>query len=137
MIPSRLVGKHIKMGDPQLALSDADLRKRGALMRDTRLAPNASQARVKTASRMLGCQNENPFSALQYLDLSCLFPVPIGHTLLFGVLRDFVDFLLRKEMEPVALTITSSARKHIEGRGAAIMVTSDFGRRYKCILRYR
>ena len=92
---------------------------------------------VKVASQLLGCQNENPLAELPYLDLSCLFPVPIGHQLLFGVVRDFVNFIIRAELEPSELSLTRIARREIFDRGARIIVTSDFGRRYKCVLTKR
>jgi hypothetical protein len=93
--------------------------------------------------RRVGCKGPHPFAQLPYCDLSCLFPVPIGHALLFGVARDLVDYLLRplKDIKPNdadrGLVISRESRHLIVDRGTFITVTSDFGRRYKCVLTYR
>lgn len=93
--------------------------------------------------RRLGCKGPNPFAMLPYCDLSCLFPVPIGHALLFGVVSDFVACVLRPLKDLCVdnpdndLAMTRDARHLVAARGSCVMVTSEFGRRYKCVLAYR
>lgn len=80
---------------------------------------------------------------LLYCDLSCLFPLPIGHAFLFGIISDLVGHLLGslsdiKPSDPdCELVIGREAGHLITTRGAFIVVTSDFGRQYIFVLSYR
>ncbi|GIM12301.1 hypothetical protein Vretimale_15674 [Volvox reticuliferus] len=150
-IADRVSGRSFRVGDVALGLTDALLRSRSKLARKVlwlhlhgdQAGRKLTKADFKGMCRRLGCKGPNPFDRLPYCDLSCLFPVPIGHALLFGVVSDFVDFLLRplKDLhgdDPnYDLATTRDARHLVAARGSCVLVTSDFGRRYKCILAYR
>ncbi|EFJ46897.1 hypothetical protein VOLCADRAFT_92673 [Volvox carteri f. nagariensis] len=102
-----------------------------------------TQKQFDEAALQTGCKGLTAFAALPYVDLSCLFTVSTGHALLFGVVSDFVDYTLRslKDIKPAdpdaKLVMSREARQRVTARGQFLVVTSDFGRRYKCIMQYR
>ncbi|EFJ39976.1 hypothetical protein VOLCADRAFT_100269 [Volvox carteri f. nagariensis] len=102
-----------------------------------------TQKQFDEAALQTGCKGLTAFAALPYVDLSCLFTVSTGHALLFGVVSDFVDYTLRslKDIKPAdpdaKLVMSREARQRVAARGQFLVVTSDFGRRYKCIMQYR
>ncbi|EFJ46331.1 hypothetical protein VOLCADRAFT_93154 [Volvox carteri f. nagariensis] len=102
-----------------------------------------TQKQFDEAALQTGCKGLTAFAALPYVDLSCLFTISTGHALLFGVVSDFVDYTLRslKDIKPAdpdaKLVMSREARQRVAARGQFLVVTSDFGRRYKCIMQYR
>ncbi|EFJ47355.1 hypothetical protein VOLCADRAFT_92145 [Volvox carteri f. nagariensis] len=102
-----------------------------------------TQKQFDEAALQTGCKGLTAFAALPYVDLSCLFTVSTGHALLFGVVSDFVDYTLRslKDIKPAdpdaKLVMSREARQRVAARSQFLVVTSDFGRRYKCIMQYR
>ncbi|EFJ39216.1 hypothetical protein VOLCADRAFT_101235 [Volvox carteri f. nagariensis] len=102
-----------------------------------------TQKQFDEAALQTGCKGLTAFAALPYVDLSCLFTVSTGHALLFGVVSDFVDYTLRslKDIKPAdpdaKLVMSREARQRFAARGQFLVMTSDFGRRYKCIMQYR
>ena len=60
--------------------------------------------------------------------------VPAAHALLYGLVRCFVGALFSSE-QPWALT--DEQKKLMRERARHLFVTTDFGRRYKCIVQYR
>jgi hypothetical protein len=80
---------------------------------------------------------------LPYVDYNNVWIVPVGHCLLFGVTSNFIAHAFRqgkrrknpgdydRDMVPHA------TRDLIEKRGKHLTVPSDFGRKYKSILRYQ
>ncbi|EFJ42433.1 hypothetical protein VOLCADRAFT_107287 [Volvox carteri f. nagariensis] len=104
-----------------------------------------TQKQFNEAALQTGCKGLTAFAALPYvdLDLSCLFTVSTGHALLFGVVSDFVDYTLKslKDIKPAdpdaKLVMSREARQRVVARSQFLVVTSDFRRRYKCIMQYR
>ncbi|EFJ39431.1 hypothetical protein VOLCADRAFT_100978, partial [Volvox carteri f. nagariensis] len=102
-----------------------------------------TQKQFDEAALQTGCKGLTAFAALLYVDLSCLFTVSTGHALLFGVVSDFVDYTLRslKDIKPAdpdaKLVMSREAHQRVAARGQFLVVTSDFRRRYKCIMQYR
>ena len=78
---------------------------------------------------------------LPYTSFSNLFVVPVAHALLYGVVKSFICFMfqkvedLKKVVEP-QLIVKSRERQLIKSRSACMSVTTDFGRKYKCVVKY-
>jgi hypothetical protein len=64
----------------------------------------------------------------------------VCHALLFGVVASFFNYILRplaKSGDASPDQVDRAGRQLIEGRAGHIRVTSEFGRNYKCLVRYR
>jgi hypothetical protein len=78
---------------------------------------------------------------LPYTSFSNLFVVPVAHALLYGVVKSFICFIfqkvddLKKVVDP-QLIVKSRERQLIRSRSPFMGVTTDFGRKYKCVLKY-
>ncbi len=78
---------------------------------------------------------------LPYTSFNNLFVVPVAHALLYGVVKSFICFIfqkvddLKKVVDP-QLIVKSRERQLIRSRSPFMGVTTDFGRKYKCVLKY-
>ncbi|EFJ39535.1 hypothetical protein VOLCADRAFT_100848 [Volvox carteri f. nagariensis] len=86
-----------------------------------------TQKQFDEVALQTGCKGLTAFAALPYANLSCLFTVSTGHALLFGMPAD----------PDAELVMSREACQRITARGQFLVMTSDFGRRYKCIMQYR
>lgn len=76
----------------------------------------------------VGCHGPCVFvDNLFYLDYNDMFLLPIGHTFLLGVLKDFSFTLLGREKVP-GLTIQSKLLNKVKSVEKEISLTSDYGR---------
>lgn len=78
---------------------------------------------------------------LPYTSFSNLFIVPVAHALLYGVVKSFITFIFQKVNDLKKLVgpefiLNTRGRKVIKSRSPCISVTTDFGRKYKCVLQY-
>ncbi|EFJ44542.1 hypothetical protein VOLCADRAFT_95128 [Volvox carteri f. nagariensis] len=144
----RNAGKSLKVGARALKKTHRHFVSTGGVMqamyRMLHLAPHKiTQKQFDEPALQTGCKGLTAFVALPYIDLSCLFTVSTGHALLFRVVSNFVDYTLTslndiKPADPDAeLVMSREARQRVAARGQFLVVTSDFGRRYKCIMQYR
>jgi hypothetical protein len=129
-------GVEMKVGDPRLRLShDAQM-----------LRAQEVEGRIKAANTA-GCHGVSIVcSTLPYTDYNNVWVVPVAHALLYGVAKDFVAHLLRapglsesmgaKNLPQGADFISLEDRRTMRERVKYVHVTSDFGRRYKCIVQY-
>ncbi|GAX86249.1 hypothetical protein CEUSTIGMA_g13661.t1 [Chlamydomonas eustigma] len=80
---------------------------------------------------------------LQFVDVNNFFMVPLAHALLFGVVRNFVDHIFRPIQKPgpgehyPSDVVPHAQRTVITKRARDVVVSSDFGRPYKCIVHYK
>ena len=94
-----------------------------------------TKASYEQSSEKYCCWHSVPFAKLPYVDLQHLFVVPIGHALLYGVVENFLGFIFRTIDGSDRLPIVdASARKLIKSRAKHIYLTSDFGRKYTCVI---
>ena len=92
------------------------------------------EARKSTGSKGLSII---PF-ILPYVDYNNLFVVPVAHVLLYGLVASFINYILRDGNQgPDYPVLNSATRKTIQQRGSGIGVTSEFGRRYKDVIKYK
>jgi len=98
-------------GDAHLQLSSADMRY---------LAKEAGAGRI--VQTIAGTSGMSPFVRwLLYISFVDLWPLPIAHALLLGVVKDFWEYVgTLKEMRP--------KMKKMDRRMAMVTLTSDFGR---------
>lgn len=122
----------MKMNDRRLQLTHADHEAR------------ALQAEAKEVKdNILGCHGVSLIPhVLKYVDYNNLWNVPIAHALLYGVVKGFVVWALRplkkpKKGDPYPPDIITHAnRALIRQRASDVRVTSEFGRKYKCVDQY-
>lgn len=76
---------------------------------------------------------------LPYVSYKSLWLVPVAHALLYGVAKGFVRYLLRpfpaddKDGSHTATIISKAGRATIAGRAGHLMLSSEFGRQYRCL----
>jgi hypothetical protein len=73
------------------------------------------------------------FDILPYLDPMTSFYMPPDHALLFGIVPDFVLWVVDKRPHG----LTPAHLKKIKQAATHIRTTSDFGRPYRCVVQYR
>ena len=122
----------MKMDDPRLRLTDAHLWHRARLA-------EANPGHAKTlGAHGVSCVPQE----LSYVSYSNIWLVPVCHSLLYGVVRDFCNSAMR----PVTLSrgelwpdtaITTENRRWIRLQAGHILVPTDFGRGYICFDKYR
>lgn len=82
-------------------------------------------------------------AALPYVDYNNLWLVPTGHSLLYGVVKSFVNHIFRQHEKFKADhqyppdVIPHKGRSTIRKRANDIHVPSEFGRQYRCVETYR
>ena len=121
--------------DPRLKLTDAQLRERAL-----------SVQRGEEDSKVAGMRGYHVFAEmLSYTSYLGLLVAPVAHCLLFGVAADFFEHVFRKVKKPSAESgqsypadvIKHAQRREIAKMAGLISVPSDFGRGYRCIIKYR
>lgn len=136
------------MDDKRLLLNDAGHRERGQVVEDAfnsaREATDPAEKkrllqRAEALSSKMGCKGVNVFSLLPNVDLQNFFLVPAAHSLLYGVVRRFVKMMTEKPRSPAQalFTVSSKDKSIMRDRASHIEVTSDFGRRYRCVVQYQ
>ncbi|GLC39793.1 hypothetical protein PLESTM_000942600 [Pleodorina starrii] len=94
-----------------------------------------TKASYDRSSEEYCCWHSVPFAKLHYVDLQHLFVVPIGHALLYGVVENFLAFCFRAPDSSDTLPVVSTDARHlIKSRAQHIYLTSDFGRKYTCVI---
>ncbi|GAX75661.1 hypothetical protein CEUSTIGMA_g3105.t1 [Chlamydomonas eustigma] len=63
------------------------------------------------SAKQLGCKGVSLFAMLEYIDLSTLFLVPIAHSLLYGVVSNFVNHALRRKIGAPKKKMLSHTRR--------------------------
>lgn len=135
-------GQSFKVRDPALQLShEQQIRRARAL---TRLQAKAragkvTKTKLQEARKSTGSKGLSiiPF-ILPYVDYNNLFVVPVAHVLLYGLVASFINYILRDGNQgPDFPVLNSATRKTIQQRGSGIGVTSEFGRRYKDVIKYK
>lgn len=123
-------GKRMYVGDKRLQLDIDQQRARG------------ERVEAGAVPMVEGCTGVSCLSSLWYVDLSSIFVLPVAHALLYGVIKSFVEYILRPLFlarpagEPDDI-VRGPGRKFMREAAAFISVTSDFGRKYKCVEKYR
>lgn len=83
-----------------------------------------------------GCRGVSPFvERLPYVSLGTLFPLPIGHLMLLGLIKSFWGLALTKVKrgQPRPLYVLPNAtRRELTRRCGHFRVTADFGRDARC-----
>jgi len=131
------------MGDDRLHLTDEEHRERGARAFAV-TQEGVSKAHVKLQHRVLGAKGLClPNEVLKYTSPNNLFVVPVAHSILYGMVASFVAHVLRKVPAPSRGgafpddCITYEQRACISARADHIVVTSEFGKKYKCVVKYK
>jgi hypothetical protein len=129
---TKFKGQSIKMDHPGIKLTEKEQVKR------CKAAKNAPPARHSH----MGAKGYSIIHALlSYVSYNNLWLVPIAHTLYYGVVKAFVSHLLRPlpsraSGAGIPNIISRQARKVIQQRGSHMLLTSDFGRPYKDVIKY-
>jgi hypothetical protein len=89
-----------------------------------------------TPASLLGCHGTCCIAKrLPYVSLSTLFPLPVGHLLLLGLLKSFWVLALttvsKGQARPIYV-LPNRAKHELTARCAQLRVTSDFGRSLRC-----
>lgn len=123
-------GVSMHMYDTRLRQTDQQMRERH---KRVAAAPDSARAEGCTGAC---CVHE----MLDYVSPNNLYVLPVAHSLLYGVVQAFVSHILRPvkfARKGVADIVSLASRKLMREMAAYILVTSDFGRKYKCIEKYR
>lgn len=79
---------------------------------------------------------------LPYTSYNNLFYVPVAHALLYGVVRSFARFIFKKVKDLSSLGVkkdyilTNTVRKVIQKRAPFMAVSTDFGRKYRDVIKH-
>ncbi len=141
----RLDGDLHFMDSRAVQLGHAKQRERGLaveLAKDAVRRGEHSVREYEEQAKHWGCWGVNPFTYLHYLNLQYLFLVPVAHSLLYGIVRTFVDWLLCEPYPKAGArgaqwVLGTQQRSLIRERAGHLRVTSDFRRPYRCVMRYR
>lgn len=128
--------EEMTVGHEDLYLSDEQQLARAVEVEAGSIQPNVAGCRgVSIVCKML-----------PYVSYNNLWIIPVAHALLYGLVKELVCHLLRapkfkecdaaRNLDPGEDFIDSKGRKLMEARAKHIHVTSDFGRSYKCVLKY-
>ncbi|KXZ42338.1 hypothetical protein GPECTOR_160g121 [Gonium pectorale] len=144
------VMEKMRVGDARLKLSNQDYIDRGQRVHNEyqkSAAAGLRQQRVDGATGLLPIvdlvrrPSADGSAMLGYIDVPNLYVVPAAHALLNGVLDNFLDVILVRELpvppEQTPFVVDAAGRKVIQKRAKDIFVSSDFGRRYRDIMTYR
>lgn len=119
-----------KCGDLDVLMTDERQHERAAAVGRNEYQPN-----------QVGCHGRSPvIEALPYTSYTNLWVLPIGHALLFGVIKDFLGLLLQKGKngsERPWYSIPTWARHVMTSRATQITTTNDFGRPYRDVVLQR
>ena len=132
-----------KCGDAGVKLSSDMQRARAAeLPVQLARAPNAT-ARA-TVIKEFGIHGESLFAELlgHYVDPNNLWVVPVAHAALIGVEKQFLAVVLR---DPGSLPVSAlppwivraDCRKIMARRAGHVILTNDFNRPYRCVIKQR
>ncbi|GMH35008.1 hypothetical protein BSKO_02869 [Bryopsis sp. KO-2023] len=88
-----------------------------------------------------GCKGVSVIpETIPYVSYTNIWVLPIAHALLYGVVANFMNYVLqptgRSETCPPHV-VTLEQRRTMKSRQEDLVLTSEFGRAYKCILKYR
>lgn len=126
----------MKVGDDRLRMTNADFVNRAKKVQ-SELSAAATDAEKDEIIRLSGRHGVSPFTEyLPYIDINSFFTVPVMHALLFGVVPAFVKYILRKSDQSGPHVLANEVKAMIRDRAGDIVVTSDFGRRYKDVIKY-
>ena len=120
-----LRNKRLKVGAPELQLSDQLMHKRGRLVEEQpELAETAA------------CTGLSPIpAALGYVSYSNVFVLPFAHMVFYGVVADFWAAVLakygREETHRPWWVIQHAKRAVMRERGARVSMPADMGRAYR------
>lgn len=134
----------MRVRDPRLRLTDAQQMDRAV---QVEMSSMQDQRRDRKEPSSYGTHGVSVIpEILEYTSYNNLFVVPVAHSLLYGVIDNFVAHLLRplpKEDRNLRQSdlghdiISAENRAIMKKRAQHVRVTSDFGRRYKCLILYR
>jgi hypothetical protein len=124
--PGKFTGKTIKMNRAGLKLTEEEQVERCKAARTT---PTSEHSELGARGYSIIRQ------VLKYVSYNNLWLVPVAHTLLYGLVKSFIGFLLRPIDSNVNI-ISPENRKLMQKRGHHIFVNTDFGRKYKCVVKY-
>jgi len=135
-------GKQLKVGAEDLQLSDNEQHERGKRLHrakfDLLTRGVGSHAAIQRMATSAGAKDVSVVHKfLPYCSYNNTYLIPVAHTLLFGVVASFICCLLRNPAGSYGGTsLTQEARKTIEERGKHVGAASDFGRKYKDVIKY-
>ena len=110
--------------DPQIKYSSDQQRQR-ALAVDERLA----------APSEAGCHGSSCLAALPYVHMNNLRLIPFAHALLYGVLKDFLHYMLGTKVRDAI--ISAEAKRQVSRRASAVGKTMDLNRPYRDVNKER
>ena len=110
--------------DPNIKYSSDQQRERG-------LAVDQELAQPSEA----GCHGSSCLAALPYVHMNNLRLIPLAHALLYGMLKDFLHYLLGTKTRDAL--ISAEAKRHIIKRAAAVGKTMDLNRPYRDVIKER
>lgn len=104
----------------------------------SRRDPNKSKKAKDIADQKAGCHGVPCLhKILPYLDYHDAFLVPVWHCLLYGVVKNFVTYLLNLDPKLPPSHLSPDAILHAKRAVSIINCTSDGGRNYECVVKYR
>jgi hypothetical protein len=129
----KLRGQMLKVGDANLKLTHEDHVARAECV-DSR----------ETTTKEEDCNGLSPIiEFIPYVDYNNIWIVPLGHAFLFGVVSHVIHLAFQDMRRPTTGedypvgVIPHVIRKVIATRGSNLRVTSEFGRRYKDVEKYK
>jgi hypothetical protein len=132
--PIHFGGKCKKVGDRDLSLTDE-----AQMSRARRVEEGIGDKKTE------GCRGVSIIpSTLGYVSYNDIWLLPVAHAFLYGVVKDFVGYLLRPFKNAKHAPGISKGpdifdyeqRRLMSSRASHVRVTSDFGRKYKCVVQY-
>lgn len=126
-------GQGMFMNDPRLKLKAREIM-------DKAIASVDASATQRKKLGFKGCSILA--RKLPYVSYRSLWLVPVAHALLYGVTKAFLRYMLRpfpaddKDGTRTPNIISRAGRAIIASRVGHLMLPSDFGRLYRCILKY-
>jgi hypothetical protein len=133
----------MKMNNPALKLTDVQQIARALQAVDACGQATSGQCTVsamKAKHKALGVKGMSVLlTTLPYLSFNNMWLVPVAHAFYYGVVKGFVAFLLRPMSEVHdgdENVIGQADRSTISGRARHVLLTSEFGRKYKDVVKY-
>lgn len=120
-----LDGRAVHAWDDELLRSHQDQVQRGHIV-----------DREPSRHKLECCHGSCLFSKLEYVDLNHLFIVPVCHSLLYGVAKDFLKAFFGGLLPALEWNCSSNAKRVMSRRAEDIILTSEFNRPYRDVVKF-
>lgn len=127
----RFAGAEMLMSDRRLQITDEQ-----HMSRARAVAAGTADPKVEGRNG-LSCVPD----IVEYVSYSNVWVLPVAHCILYGIVASYVDYIFRAPTRVNGMfpddVIVPENRQHVRARALHIFVPSDYGRKYKCVEKYR